>query len=303
MALAKRVFLFLIVNFLVVAVISFLLSLFNIQPYLAKQGLDIKTLAIFCLIWGMGGAFISLWLSKITAKWMVGLQMIDPKTQDPASRQILEMVYNLSKKAGLKVMPEVGVYQSPEVNAFATGPSRNNSLVAISTGLLQRMDGQQVEAVVGHEVTHVANGDMVTMTLLQGIVNAFVMFLARIIAYVVTRGDKKDGESVGGFAYYGIVFVLEMIFMILGSIVIAAFSRRREYRADLGGAKLTNPEKMISALQALKRTVEIKDKTKDQPAIQAFKISNYAGVMKLFASHPSLDDRIARLESRFGVPG
>lgn len=303
MALAKRVFLFLIVNFLVVAVISFLLSLFNIQPYLAKQGLDIKTLAIFCLIWGMGGAFISLWLSKITAKWMVGLQMIDPKTQDPTSRQILEMVYNLSKKAGLKVMPEVGVYQSPEVNAFATGPSRNNSLVAISTGLLQRMDGQQVEAVVGHEVTHVANGDMVTMTLLQGIVNAFVMFLARIIAYVVTRGDKKDGESVGGFAYYGIVFVLEMIFMILGSIVIAAFSRRREYRADLGGAKLTNPEKMISALQALKRTVEIKDKTKDQPAIQAFKISNYAGVMKLFASHPSLDDRIARLESRFGVPG
>lgn len=299
MALAKRVFLFLIVNFLVVAVISFFLYLFNIQPYLSKQGLDLTTLAVFCLIWGMAGAFISLMISRITAKWMMGVQVIDPNTRDPRLKEVLDMVYGLAKNAGLTVMPEVGIYQSPEVNAFATGPSRRRSLVAISSGLLQRMNEEQVQAVVGHEVSHVANGDMVTMTLLQGVVNAFVMFFARLIASILTRGDRKEGGSLGGIAYFGIVFVLEMLFMLLGSIVIATYSRRREYRADLGGAELTSPDKMVSALIALKKTVEIQDKSKDQTAIQALKISNYSGFTKYFASHPPLDDRIARLRKQF----
>lgn len=300
MAIAKRVVLFLLVNFLVVSVISFLLYVFNIQPFLQKQGLNIPSLALFCLLWGMGGAFISLLLSKFIAKSMMGLRMIDPKTSDPSSREILEMVYKLSRKAGLPVMPEVGIYNSPEVNAFATGPSKKNSLVAVSTGLLQRMNEAQVEGVLGHEVTHIANGDMVTMTLLQGVVNAFVMFFARIIAYAVTRGDRKE-DSGGGLAYFAIVFVLEMIFMVLGSVVIATYSRRREYRADLGGAMLTSPQQMISSLIALKKTVEIKDPNKDQAAIQAFKISNPPSLLRFFASHPPLDDRIARLQKRFRV--
>ncbi|KAF3363069.1 Protease HtpX-like protein [Chlamydiales bacterium STE3] len=297
--MAKRIFLFLTVNFLVVTVISFFLYIFNIQPFLQKRGLNLPTLAIFCLIWGMGGAFISLLLSKFMAKSMMGIRMIDPNTNDPAAREVLNMVHALSKKAGLPAMPEVGIYNSPEVNAFATGPSKRNSLVAVSSGLLQRMNDAQVEGVLGHEVTHIANGDMVTMTLLQGVVNAFVMFFARIIAYAVTRGDRREESNAGGFAYYGIVFLLEMVFMILGSVVIATFSRRREYRADLGGAKLSSPEKMISALNALKKTVEIKDQSKDQPAFQAFKISNYSGILKFFASHPPLDDRIARLQKRY----
>lgn len=300
MAITKRIFLFLLVNFLVVSVISFFLYVFNIQPFLQKQGLNLPTLAIFCFIWGMGGAFISLFLSKFMAKSMMGLRMIDPKTNDPHSKEVLEMVYKLSKKAGLPAMPEVGIYNSPEVNAFATGPSKRNSLVAVSTGLLQRMNEGQVEGVLGHEVTHIANGDMVTMTLLQGVVNAFVMFFARIIAYAITRGDRRESNG-GGFAYFGIVFLLEMVFMLLGSVVIATFSRRREYRADLGGAMLASPEKMVSSLIALKKTVEIKDPAKDQPAFQAFKISNYSGILKFFASHPPLDDRIARLQKRFRI--
>ena len=234
------------------------------------------------------------------AKWSMGVQLIDPNSRDPQAQAILNMVYSLSRKAGLKVMPEVGIYQSPEVNAFATGPTRNRSLVALSTGLINRLRPEEVEAVVGHEVAHIANGDMVTMTLLQGIVNAFVMFLARILAFAVSRlfAGNRDDERGGlsPLVFQLTVFVFEMFFMVLGSLVVAAFCRRREYRADLGGARLTTPQKMISALQALKRTVEIKDEQVAAPAFQAMKISNPSGLMNLFASHPPLDDRIARLQ-------
>lgn len=297
MAIAKRVFLFLVVNFLVITVISFLLRIFNIAPYLEEQGIDFKSLLVFCFLWGMGGSLFSLMLSKTSAKSMTGLQMIDPTTKDPNSREVLGMVYDLAKKAGLPEMPEVGVYQSPEVNAFATGPSKKNSLVAISSGLLQRMNEDQVKAVVGHEITHVANGDMVTMTLLQGIINAFVMFLARIFGFFFTRGNDPH-ESSG---YQSLVLVLQSVLMFLGGIVVATFSRGREYRADIGGAKLAGPDKMISALKALKKTVAIQDPSKDAPSIQAFKISNYGGLTQLFASHPSLDNRIERLEKLFNI--
>lgn len=299
MAIAKRIFLFLVVNFLVVAVISFLLYFFNVQPYLKSYGLNYQSLAIFCLIWGMGGAFISLAISRIMAKWMMGVQIIDPRTQNPQAAQLLQTVYALCKKAGLSTMPEVGVFDSPEVNAFATGPTKSRSLVAVSSGLLQRMNSDQVEAVLGHEVTHISNGDMVTMTLLQGVVNAFVMFLARVLAYAVSsltsRRDSESGPST--FMFQMLVFLFEIVFMVLGSIVVASFSRWREFRADAGGATLAGRHKMIDALEGLKRVTQIKDAAVDQPAYQALKISNPSGMMRLFATHPPLDERIARLKS------
>lgn len=302
MALAKRVFLFLVVNFLVVAVISFILYLFNFQPFLSKYGLNYTSLIAFCLLWGMGGALISLMLSKVMAKWMMGVKIIDPKNAAGENYEILQTVYQLATKAGLPKMPEVGIFYSNEPNAFATGPSRSNSLVAISSGLLQRMRRNEVEAVIGHEITHIANGDMVTMTLLQGIVNAFVMFFARILAFALssfTRGRDESSEvGTSGF-YWILVFVFEMVFMLLGSIVIASYSRRREYRADLGGSKLSSPSNMINALIALKRNSEIKDPEADQPAFQALKISNNAGLAYLFASHPPLDERITFIKRKF----
>lgn len=302
--MAKRILLFLAVNFLVVLFISFILSVFNVQPYLTKQGLSIPGLAIFCLIWGMAGSLISLAISKKMAKWSMGVQIIDPNTRDANSRHILDMVYRLSDKAGLPKRPEVGVYESNEVNAFATGPSKSNSLVAVSTGLLRRMDADQVEGVIGHEITHIANGDMVTMTLLQGVINAFVMFLARIIAFGVSRllAGRRDDDSadVSPFMFHGIVMLLEVAFMLLGSMVVASFSRFREFRADAGGARLAGKEKMISALQGLKKVYEIQDSRTEAPAFQALKISSKGGFLKYFASHPPLDDRIARLQKRNG---
>lgn len=299
MAIAKRIILFLAVNFLVVLTISFLLSIFHVQPFLQQNGLNITSLAIFCLIWGMGGAFISLLLSKTMAKWMMGVKIIDPKTNDPLLQQLLQTVKQLTQKAGLP-MPEVGIYMSPELNAFATGPSKNHALVAVSSGLLQRMQEGEVEGVLGHEVTHIANGDMVTMTLLQGVINAFVMFLARILAYVFSgmgRDRESSSSSVGSTGmFYVLVFVFEMIFMVLGSLVVASFSRFREFRADAGGARLAGKSNMISALRKLQQTYEIRDPIHEQPAVQAFKISGHNGITRLFASHPPLEERIARLE-------
>jgi heat shock protein HtpX len=257
----------------------------------------------FCLIWGMGGAFISLALSRIMAKWMMGVQVIDPNTRDPELQQLLQLVYGLAKGAHLSKMPEVGIYDSPELNAFATGPTKSRSLVAVSSGLLSRMTPDQIEGVLGHEITHVANGDMVTMTLLQGVINAFVMFLARVLAFAIAqalRGDRDDREGSRGmsyFTFYIVQFVLEIIFMILGSMVVATFSRWREYRADAGGARLAGRENMISALQALQRTYESVD-MKAQPAVQALKISSKPrGVLSFFSTHPPLEERIARLQA------
>jgi heat shock protein HtpX len=304
MALAKRIALFLGVNILVVAVISFLCYFFNIQPYLTPYGLNYGSLAIFCLLWGMVGAFISLLLSKVMAKWMMGVKIIDPQTANSSDRALVQTIYELAKKAGLPKMPEVGIYESPEVNAFATGPSRSNSLVAVSSGLLRRMQTDEIEGVLGHEITHIANGDMVTMTLLQGIINAFVMFFARILAFFImrmfSRREENDSGSVSPLFYQLTVFALEMVFMVLGIMVVAAFSRYREFRADAGGARLAGPQKMINALEALQRTVEIQDPVHDQqPAVQALKISGRPGFLSLFATHPPLDKRIEALRQRY----
>ncbi len=295
---AKRIFLFIALNALVLVTISLVLNLLNVKPYLTQHGLDYNSLMIFCFVWGMGGAFISLALSRIMAKWMMGVQVIDPNRCSGQERELVNMVYSLAKNAGLPAMPEVGIYNSPEVNAFATGPTRSRSLVAVSSGLLNRMNTAEVDAVLAHEVSHVANGDMVTMTLLQGVVNAFVMFFARVLAYVVSRmGRQRDDGAVGSpFLYTILVFVFEIAFMILGSIVIATYSRFREYRADAGGARLVGRDKMVQALEALKRTQEIQDPHVDQPAFQSFKISNTKRILSLFSSHPPLEDRIARLK-------
>lgn len=297
MAMAKRIFLFLALNFLVVLMISVVLNLLNIRPYLNAYGLDYQSLLIFCLIWGMGGAFISLALSRKMAKWIMGVKVIDPHTHDPDEKHLLQTVHRLSEKAGLPAMPEVGLYRSNEVNAFATGPTRSRALVAVSTGLLSRMKENEIEGVLGHEISHVANGDMVTMTLLQGIVNAFVMFLARVLAFVISGLGRNREEGRGSpMSYILFVYLFEVVFMLLGSLVVAAYSRYREFRADAGGARLAGKEAMISSLQTLRVLQEIKD-PRETPAMAAFKISHTGrkGLLRLFASHPPLEERIERL--------
>lgn len=300
MAWFKRIGLFLAVNILVVLTISLVLNVLGVKPYLTARGMDYQSLMIFCLIWGMGGAFISLGLSRIMAKWMMGVQVIPTDTRDSRLQELLQTVHELARAARLPVMPEVGVYDSPEVNAFATGPTKSRALVAVSSGLLQRMGPAEIRGVLGHEVAHIANGDMVTMTLVQGVVNAFVMFLARVIAYGLTMSRNSDSEREGTPAsYYVIQFVLEMVFMVFGSMVVAWFSRYREYRADSGGARLAGRENMIRALQGLQRTIEAVDPSA-QPAVAALKISSRpSGFLKLFSTHPPLEERIERLKQAY----
>ncbi|HMM36226.1 MAG TPA: protease HtpX, partial [Thermoanaerobaculia bacterium] len=257
MKIAKRVFLFLAVNVLVVATISVVLSLLGVRPYLNAYGLDLQALAVFCLVWGFGGAFISLALSRVMAKWGMGVKLVDPGTPDPGAQELVSTVHRLAQAAGLRTMPQVGVYDSDEVNAFATGPTKNRALVAVSTGLLRRMRREEVEGVLGHEIAHVANGDMVTMTLVQGVVNAFTMFLARVLAFFVAqlfrRGDEEGG-GVSHLVYFVATLVFDIAFSILGSFVVAWFSRLREFRADAGGARIAGRDRMIGALEALQRT-------------------------------------------------
>jgi heat shock protein HtpX len=301
MAIAKRILLFLAVNILVMFTITFLLNLFHVQPFLQAHGLDYKSLMIFCLVWGMGGAFISLSLSRKMAKWMMGVRVIDPNTHDPELQRLLTTVYELCRSAHLSHMPEVVIYESPEINAFATGPTQKRSLVAVSSGLLRRMSQKELEGVIAHEISHITNGDMVTMTLLQGVINAFVMFLARVLAYIFSGlGQQNQRRSSSGsyFSYMMFVYLFEFVFMILGTLIIAAFSRFREFRADRGGAYLAGREQMIAALEALKRSQQIHDPAHEKPSFQSMKISTKRqhGLLALFASHPPLDLRIERLK-------
>ena len=301
MAWFKRIFLFLALNMVVMLTISLLLKVLGVQPYLTSRGIDYQNLMVFCLVWGMGGAFISLGLSRIMAKWMMGVKLIDPRTSDSTLQDLVQKVHQLARSAGLSTMPEVGIYESPEVNAFATGPTKSRALVAVSTGLLHRLRDDEVEGVLGHEVAHIANGDMVTMTLIQGVVNAFVMFLARAIAFAVAQAlasrsdDREEGAGMSHGVYFVTQIVLEIVFMIVGSMVVAWFSRWREYRADKGGARLAGREKMVSALQALRRTYDNVDQSA-QPAAQMLKISSKgSGLFKYFSTHPPLEERIERL--------
>ena len=295
----KRIFLFLLVNILVMTTITVVLSALGVQPYLEQNGLNLTSLAIFCLVWGMGGAFISLLLSRWMAKRLMSVQVIPPDTRDPGAQALVQTVQRLAQGSGIP-MPEVGVYQSDDINAFATGPTKAKSLVAVSSGLLRKMDRPEVEGVLGHEISHIANGDMVTMTLLQGVVNAFVMFLARVLAFAVAqamRGNDRDGGGMSQGIYFVCVIVFQIVFMILGSMVVMAFSRWREFRADAGGARLAGRENMVRALQALQRDSEAVAQSQAQPALATMKISSRDGFMRWFMSHPPLEERIERLRS------
>ena len=292
-AFAKRTLIFLGVNALILLTLSITLNLLGVGHYFTARGIDFRSLLIFCLVWGMGGAFISLALSRIMAKWMMGVQVIDPNTTEPALHELVATVHRLARAANLPAMPEVGLYPSPEINAFATGPTKSRALVAVSAGLLERMDRAQVEGVLAHEIAHVANGDMVTMTLVQGVINALVMFLARVIAFfLANRG--RDSDSSAAPSYF-IIFILEIALSALGMIAVAAFSRYREYRADAGGAELAGRQKMIGALEALQRASGLVDLT-GKESLATLKISGKRK-FSLFATHPPLDERIARLKA------
>lgn len=301
MAMLRRFALFFLVNLLVIVTISVILNVLGVGSYLTAYGMNYEALMIFCLVWGMGGAFISLMLSRVMAKWMMGVTIVSPQERDPVLNDLVQMVHGLARAAKLTVMPEVGIYNSPEVNAFATGPSRSRSLVAVSTGLLQRMNRDQLHGVLGHEIAHIANGDMVTMTLIQGVINAFVMFLARAIAFAVAQsgqGSREEGRSssMNMATYYIVQFVLEIVFMILGHMVVAWFSRLREFRADAGGARYAGKSHMIGALQGLQSSFNLID-ANSSPSFQSFKISSKpGGFLRFFSTHPPLEERIARLQ-------
>jgi heat shock protein HtpX len=294
-AWGKRIFFFMLVNLFMVVTLSFVASLFGVGQYFTNRGIDYTSLIGFCLIWGMGGAFISLAISRMMAKWTMGLQVIDPNSQDPSARQLVSTVYRLAQGAGLTTMPEVAIYDSPELNAFATGPTKSRSLVAVSTGLLRNMTTEEVEGVLGHEIAHIANGDMVTMALIQGVMNAFVMALARIIAFAISNGLRRGDDDRGSvIPSHFIVFILEMVLGVFAMLVVSWFSRMREYRADKGGAEFAGRNAMIRALKRLEQGYDIVDPN-PQPAMASMKISG-RGMMQLFSTHPPLRERIQRLE-------
>jgi heat shock protein HtpX len=290
MVWGKRIVLFLITNILVMLTVAILAQVLGLGRGLGGGGY--AGLMIFCLVWGMAGSLISLALSRVMAKRMMGVQVIDPNTSDATERTLVEIVHGLARGARLPAMPEVGIYDSPEVNAFATGPTKSRALVAVSSGLLGRMNRDEVEGVLGHEITHVANGDMVTMTLLQGVVNAFVLFFARVIASAVSQSVREESRGMVNFL---VVIVLQIVLSLLGALVVAAFSRWREFRADHGGATLAGTPKMIAALERLRRNAELVDTR--QEALATLKIAGARSrFMTLMASHPPLEERIARLQ-------
>ena len=286
----KRIFLFVLTNLAVVVVLGLVASLLGVNRYLTANGLNLGQLLGFSLIMGFGGAIISLLLSKPIAKWSAGVQIIEqPRNADEA--WIVETVRKFADQAGIG-MPEVGVFQG-EPNAFATGAFKNNALVAVSTGLLQGMTREEVEAVIGHEVAHVANGDMVTMTLIQGVMNTFVVFLSRVIGYLVdgflSKGENRSGPGIG---YFVTTIVLDILLGFLAAIIVAWFSRHREFRADRGSAQLMGRKQpMINALARLGGMVP----GELPKSIQAFGITS--GVGKLFSTHPPIEERIAALQA------
>ncbi|MBU1311852.1 MAG: protease HtpX [Gammaproteobacteria bacterium] len=285
----KRVFLFLATNLAVILVLSIVLNI--VFSFLGVDRSSIGGLLVFAAVFGFGGSFISLAMSKWMAKRSTGAVVIE-QPRNATEQWLMATVARQAKAAGIG-MPEVAVYDSPEMNAFATGMNRNDALVAVSTGLLRNMREDEVEAVLAHEVSHIANGDMVTLTLIQGVVNTFVIFLARLVAGMLNNnGNNNQG---GGLAYFATVIVLEMVFGVLASIIVMWFSRQREYRADAGAAKLEGgPGKMIAALERLKYNHE----SRLEGSMMAFGIAGGAKKSELFLSHPPLEKRIAALRSQ-----
>ena len=294
----KRIMLFLAVNILVMVagtfIISMVISFFGLGPVVGQAGTNYTTLMVICLVWGMVGSLISLRLSRWMAKRIYNIEALSPTGPQG---QLVQRVYAIARQAGLNKMPEVGIYDSPEINAFATGHSKDSSLVAVSSGLLNRMDSEEAEGVLGHEISHIANGDMITMALLQGIINAFVMFFAHIATMIIDnmmRGDDNRGRGLGFFAGHFVYMGFQILFGFLAAPILMGFSRYREYRADAGSARLVGKQKMIKALEALKKNY---DQLKvEKPEMAAFQISSKMSFMELFSSHPPLEKRINRLK-------
>jgi heat shock protein HtpX len=291
----KRVVLFLATNLAVIVLLSVVINLLGLNQWLSAEGIDYRGLLVFSAVVGFAGSFISLLMSKTAAKWSTGAHVIDG-TEGTSEHWLVQTVKRLADKAGIG-MPEVAVYEGAP-NAFATGAFKNSSLVAVSTGLLQSMSKEEVEAVLGHEIGHVANGDMVTLTLIQGVVNTFVVFLARVVGFFVDKAIFRTERGVGP-GFYVTVLVCEIVFGILASMIVAWFSRQREFRADAASADLLgSPRPMMHALARLGGL----EPGALPPAIQTAGITNRpSGIMALFSTHPPVEERIAALQAR--APG
>jgi heat shock protein HtpX len=287
----KRVVLFLLTNLAVVVVLGTVLSVLGADRYLTQQGVNVGGLLVFSVVVGFTGSFVSLLLSKTMAKWSTGAQLITGR-EGSSERWLVDTVTKLAQRAGV-AMPEVAIYEGAP-NAFATGAFKNSALVAVSTGLLQAMRQQEIEAVLGHEMAHVANGDMVTLTLIQGVLNTFVLFLSRVVGYIVDRMVFRQGDEHGvGMGFYITVFVCEILFGVLATIIVMWFSRRREFRADRGSAEfLESARPMIGALQCLAHLGPGALPT----AIRAMGINDRPSWTALFSSHPPIEERIAALQ-------
>jgi heat shock protein HtpX len=289
----KRILLFLATNLAVLVVLSITLRLLGVERILDAQGvdLDLKALLVFAAVFGMGGSFISLALSKWTAKRFTGAQVIE-RPSSPDEEWLVETVRRQAQAAGIGT-PQVAVFDAPDPNAFATGARRNHALVAVSTGLLRRMRREEVEAVLGHEVSHIANGDMITLALIQGVVNTFVIFLSRVLGHIVDRVVFKT-ERGHGPAFWVTAIIAELVIGILASLIVFWFSRRREFRADAGGARLAGRERMIGALDRLRASYG-QEPLPDQMAAFGISGATRRGLMRLFMTHPPIEERIERL--------
>ena len=292
----KRVLLFLGTNLAIIVVASITLSLLGVNSFLDETGtnLNLQALLIFCFVFGMAGSFISLMLSKKIAKWTMKLQIID-KPRNASEEWLFRTIESQAKEAGIG-MPEVGIFQAQQANAFATGANRNKALVAVSSGMLNRFDKPEIEAVLGHEIGHVANGDMITLALIQGVVNTFVMFLARLVGFAVDRVILRNEQGLG-LGYFITTIVAEIVLAILASTIVFWFSRRREFRADEAGARFGSRNGMIYALQRLKAESQVPNQLPE--SMQAFGITGgkRSGIKALFSTHPPLEDRIAALQN------
>ena len=288
----KRILLFVVTNLAIMVTLMIVLSLLGVTGYITPDGLNYSALMVFSLVWGFGGAFISLALSRWMAKMAMGVQLVDGRTGQTELDWLYQTVEQLSRKAGLP-MPEVGVYDSPEVNAFATGPSKSRSLVAVSSGLLRSMRHEEVEGVLAHEVSHIQNGDMVTMTLIQGVVNAFSIFFSRVIANIVRQ---MVDERISHLVFFVTTIVFDIVFSILGMMVVAWFSRAREFRADAGAAALSSRGNMIAALQRLMANKALVDNSQPQLATMKIHGAKGRGFLSLISTHPPLEARIDALQ-------
>ncbi len=290
----KTIFFFVLMNIAVLLMISTIFTVFKLEPYLTAEGINFTSLLVFSGIIGFTGALISLWMSRWTAKRIFSIRVIEtPRTQEEIL--LYHAVESIANQAGIS-MPEVGIYPSNEVNAFATGATRNRSLVAVSQGLLDSFSPEEIQGVLAHEMSHVTSGDMMTMTLMQGVLNTFVIFVSRALAFVVESALGRDSKGINYLVYWLASMVFQVIFGLLAGLILMAFSRRREFFADAGGARFAGKNKMIAALRRLQQTTQRIDASPKQASFATFKITDKDSWLRLWRSHPSLEKRIERLQ-------